>query len=290
MLVENQIIAGIDEAGRGPLFGPVVACAVIFNADIKIPGIKDSKKISSINRQKIYHQLIHENIDYGIGVVHEEMIDELNILNATKEAMLLAVNNLKNKPDKLLIDGNHLIQSEIEQESIVKGDQKITQISAASIIAKVTRDRIIESYSRVYPMFDLTSHKGYGTKKHLEILYKYGSTSIHRQTFKPIRDITYNSFENYESFNIVKYAINLIREGFHINSFKIKEDRGFINYDFNELNICVVSLKKDQLNLLLPSIILKIKEKDSVKKVRLDVIYSDEKTTNPKVMYSCKVS
>ena len=143
MSYNNQIIAGIDEAGRGPLFGPVVACAVIFNESIDISEIKDSKKISPLKRQKIYNQLIQENIDYGIGLVHEKEIDEINILNATKKAMLLAVHKLKETPSKLLIDGNQLLDTDIKQEAIVKGDQKISEISAASIIAKIARDNFL---------------------------------------------------------------------------------------------------------------------------------------------------
>ena len=290
MLVGNQIIAGIDEAGRGPLFGPVVACAVIFNKEIDISEVKDSKKISPVKRQKVYQRLICENIDYGIGVVHEDIIDEINILNATKKAMLLAVKALDNNPEKLLIDGNQLINSKIKQEAIVKGDQKIAQISAASIIAKVTRDKIIESYSKIYPMFDLSSHKGYGTKRHLEILYKYGASSIHRQSFKPICDIGYQKFSSYESLNIVKYAISLIKKGINISFFQIKEDSGYINYKVDELSVYAVSLEKNRMDALLPNIILKIKEKDFVNKVRLDVIYSDGKIVSPKVVYSCTVS
>ena len=288
MLDKNQTIAGIDEAGRGPLFGPVVACAVIFNDKIDITEIKDSKKISPIKRQKIFTQLINQNIDYGVGVVHEDVIDEINILNATKEAMLLAVSNLKNRPDELLIDGNQLIKTDIKQKAIVKGDEKISEISAASIIAKVTRDKIVESYSKIYPMFDLMSHKGYGTKKHIELLYEYGATKIHRHTFKPISNIGYDSFIEYESLSIIRYGINLIKKGFYIDNFHIKEDIGFIHYKTEKIDVCLVSLDKNNRDILLPNIISKVKEKDSVNKVRLDVIYSDDKSNNPKVMYSCE--
>ena len=138
-------------------------------------------------------------------------------------------------------------------------------------------------------MFDLASHKGYGTKKHFEILSKYGATSIHRRTFKPVYNSVYNSFKSYESLNITKYTISLIKKGFYIESFQIKEDWAFINYQIDELNVYAVSLKKNKINSLVPGIILKIKEKDSVNKVRLDVIYSDDNYTNPKVMYSCEV-
>ena len=144
-----NLVAGIDEAGRGPLFGPVVACAVIFNKDFDISDITDSKKISKNKREKIYQKIISQDIDYGIGIVSNETIDTINILNATKKAMLLSVNNLKNTPQKLLIDGNQLLDTKIEQEAIVKGDQKVAEISAASFIAKVSRDKIVDSYVKL---------------------------------------------------------------------------------------------------------------------------------------------
>ena len=289
MNYENQKIAGIDEAGRGPLFGPVVASAVVFKQEIKIDGLMDSKKISHSKRKEVFNQIIRENIDYGIGIIHEDVIDRINILNATKRAMSLAVKNLKNKPSKLLIDGNQLIESDIKQEAIIKGDQRISQISAASIIAKVTRDEIVKSYSKIYPMFDLDSHKGYGTKKHIKSLKKYGPTSIHRHTFKPVCDIVSNSFKEYESYNITKKAIKLIKEGFYIDAFQIKENVSFIRCKVKNLDIYILSLRREEVDSLLPSIISKIKEKDSVNKARLDVIYSDDNSLNPKVMHSCEI-
>ena len=290
MNYENQKIAGIDEAGRGPLFGPVVASAVVFKQEIKIDGLMDSKKISHSKRKEVFNQIIRENIDYGIGIIHEDVIDRINILNATKRAMSLAVKNLKNKPSKLLIDGNQLIESDIKQEAIIKGDQRISQISAASIIAKVTRDEIVKSYSKIYPMFDLDSHKGYGTKKHIESLRKYGPTSIHRHTFKPVCDIVSNSFKEYESYNITKKAIKLIKEGFYIDAFQIKENVSFIRCKVKNLDIYILSLRKEEVDSLLPSIISKIKEKDSVNKARLDVIYSDDNSATPKIQQTCKIS
>ena len=286
---DNQIIAGIDEAGRGPLFGPVVACAVIFNENIDISEIKDSKKISASKRQKVYDKLIQENINYGIGIVHEKEIDEINILNATKKAMLLAVEKLEMLPSKLLIDGNQLINTNINQEAIIKGDQKIPEISAASIIAKVTRDNIVESYSKVYPMFELSKHKGYGTKLHTDLLYQYGPSSIHRHTFKPISSIGYGSFKLYESFSITRYAINIIKSGFNIESFYIKKNISSMVYQDKKEKVYVMSVSRDN-QFKVDQIILDIKKKDCVKKARLDVIYSDDNSTTPKIQQTCKIS
>tara|TARA_Y100000996_G_scaffold320648_1_gene256803 strand:+ start:784 stop:1653 length:870 start_codon:yes stop_codon:yes gene_type:complete len=288
MFYNNQIIAGIDEAGRGPLFGPVVACAVVFNDRIDISEIKDSKKISPLKREKLYNQLNKENIDYGIGLVHEQEIDKINILNATKKAMLIAVKNLKKTPSKLLIDGNQTIESSIEQEAIVKGDQKIPEISAASIIAKVARDKVIENYSKVYPMFELSKHKGYGTKLHIELLYEFGPSSVHRHTFAPVKQIRYGSFKIYESLSIVRYTLSIIKRGFNIDYFNIAKDIPFMLYEHMFEKIYVVSVYSKDLSEI-NSIILDIKKKDSVKKARLDVIYSDDKSTTPRVQYSCEI-
>ena len=289
MLVNSHIVAGIDEVGRGPLFGPVVACAVIFNKKIDISNIKDSKKISISKRKTIYNQLMCEDIDYGIGIINENVIDKINILNATKEAMLLAVKDLKQKPDLLLIDGNQLIKTKIKQEAIVKGDEKISQISAASIIAKVTRDKIIDNYAMIYPMFGLNSHKGYGTKKHIEKLYQYGPTKIHRKTFKPVADIQKKIFLKYESSSICNYAIYLIKQGIDIDFFKIEKDYGHLVYKCKKLNVHVISLDRHRLKASIKKISKKIIKKDSVNKVRLDVIYSDDKNIYPKVINSCEI-
>ena len=288
MFCNNQIIAGIDEAGRGPLFGPVVACAVVFNDRIDISEIKDSKKISPLKRQKIYNQLIKKNIDYGIGLVHEQEIDKINILNATKKAMLEAVQNLKKEPSKLLIDGNQTIESSIEQETIIKGDQKIPEISAASIIAKVVRDQVVENYNKVYPMFKLSKHKGYGTKLHIELLHEYGPSIVHRHTFRPISQIGYGSFKIYESLPMVRYTLSIIKRGFNIDSFNIKKDIPCMLYKHMREKIYVVSIDNKDLSEI-NSIILDIKKKDSVKKARLDVIYSDDKSTTPRVQHSCEI-
>ena len=289
MLNDNQIIAGIDEAGRGPLFGPVVACAVILNKSIDTSNITDSKKISPVKRKKIYNMLLKSDIDYGIGVVHEDIIDKINILNATKKAMLLSIKDLKRKPNKILIDGNQLLDSSINQKAIVRGDQKIPEISAASIIAKVTRDIIIDSYDQIYPMFELCTHKGYGTKKHIELLNKYGPSQIHRSTFKPISNINIKRIKRYESSILIKYAIDLIKKGYLVSLIEIESKKTVIKYNKQALDIYVISIKKNQGNASFYQVISSIKKKDSVKNGRLDVIYEDDDLPHIKPKYSCKI-
>ncbi len=176
-------IAGIDEAGRGPLAGPVVAAAVILDMKIFIPGIKDSKKLSEKKRNHIYLEIMEKALSVGVGIVDEETIDLINIKNATHLAMKKAVCDLKINPDFLLIDAEKLRDVNIPQCSIIKGDSKSFSIAAASIVAKVERDRIITSYESVYPGYGFARHKGYGTKEHFESIRKYGLLPIHRKTF-----------------------------------------------------------------------------------------------------------
>lgn len=183
-----QWIAGIDEVGRGPLAGPVVASAVILPAGIHIPGINDSKKLTAKKREKIYQYLQEKAISTGIGVVEAEEIDTLNIYDATKKAMILALNNLSIQPDYLLIDAMTLPTS-IPQKSLIKGDAVSISIASASIIAKVYRDRIMTEYSNQYPQYQFNKNMGYGTKEHLQALEKYGPTPIHRKSFSPIKEM-----------------------------------------------------------------------------------------------------
>ena len=178
-----EYICGIDEAGRGPLCGPVVAAAVILPKDKYIEGVNDSKKLSPKKREKLYDDIKKEAISVGIGIVDVDIIEEINILNATKLAMIKAVKDLKIKPDYLLIDGNQLIDIDIEKQTVVSGDAKSESIAAASIIAKVTRDRIMRQWDEVYPQYGFAKHKGYGTKMHIEAIKKYGLTPIHRKSF-----------------------------------------------------------------------------------------------------------
>ncbi|WIF94622.1 ribonuclease HII [Caminicella sporogenes] len=178
-----NLIAGIDEAGRGPLAGPVVAAAVILPKDKLIFGINDSKKIPEKKRYKLYDIINEVAIDVGIGIVDNEIIDKINIFNATKLAMKKAVLSLKNKPDFLLIDALKLTDINIKQKEIVKGDSLSISIAAASIVAKVTRDRIVIEYEKKYPGYGFKNHKGYGTKEHYKAIKEFGITPFHRKTF-----------------------------------------------------------------------------------------------------------
>ena len=179
----SMLIAGVDEVGRGALAGPVVAAAVILKNDIK--GLNDSKKISELKRKTLYNDIMNNALSIAIGIKWNNYIDDYNIKVASEHAMIDAINELSIKPDKIMVDGFSLDIS-ISNEGIVRGDQKISSIMAASIIAKVTRDEIMRSFHYIYPMYDFLNNKGYGTKKHYDALQKFSFTKIHRQTFKPI--------------------------------------------------------------------------------------------------------
>jgi len=181
-----NIIAGIDEAGRGPLAGPVVAAAVVLTPASKIIGIDDSKKLSEARRNALFYVITKEAASVGIGIYDNKTIDKINILQATLLAMKIAVTALKVTPDLLLIDGNKVIPGDDlpEQIAIVKGDSKSQSIAAASIIAKVTRDRIMEQYGKEYPNYNFAKHKGYPTKAHYEEIAQNGLCCIHRRSFK----------------------------------------------------------------------------------------------------------
>ena len=197
-----NLIAGIDEAGRGPLAGPVVAASVIFEKNISIDGVNDSKKISSKKRDLLYDKIIDKALYIGIGIVHSKEIDEINILNATKKAMELSILDLGINPDFLLIDGNQIELSDYKQESIIKGDTKSFSIASASIIAKVTRDRMMENYAKILPDYGFQNHKGYGTKKHIESIVENKSSIIHRKSFNPVSNHL-PSFNYYIKNNIL---------------------------------------------------------------------------------------
>ena len=185
----HEIIAGVDEAGRGPLAGPVVAAAVILPRNFESVELDDSKKLSSARREKIYNNITspHSNVIYAYSVVDEEQIDTLNILRATHKAMAQAVLNLSIKPSFVIIDGMPVKDFPLPNDSIVKGDSKSLSIAAASIIAKVERDKLMLKYSKLYPDYKFEKHKGYGTKVHLEALDKFGPCKIHRKSFAPVK-------------------------------------------------------------------------------------------------------
>ena len=182
------LIAGIDGVGRGPLCGPVVACACIMPVNYQLEGLNDSKKISEKKREKLYDILVKDAIAYGIGEVSPKRIDEINILEASKEAMRMAVNNLSVKPEHLLIYAVS-INTSIPETPIIKGDAKSMNIAAASIIAKVTRDRMMIELDKEYPEYGYKRHKGYPTKAHIEAVKKYGVKDFYRFTFSPISDL-----------------------------------------------------------------------------------------------------
>lgn len=177
-------ICGIDEAGRGPLAGPVVIAGVIMPEDSMIEGINDSKKVTEKRREKLYDIIKEEAISYSIAVIDHNVIDEINILNATKQGVTDVVDGLDVKPDLIIVDAlTHINTRGIPYESIVKGDAKCYNIAAASILAKVTRDRIMRQWDEIYPQYGFSSHKGYGTAKHILAIKEYGLCPIHRRTF-----------------------------------------------------------------------------------------------------------
>lgn len=187
-------IAGIDEAGRGPLAGPVVVACVIMPRDSMIEGVNDSKKVSEKKREKLYEQIIEEAIAYGVGIISQEEIDRINILNATKEGLTMAIKEMEKdlkekqrgfeKPEIILVDALTKIDTDgISYKSIIKGDAKSYSIAAASIIAKVTRDRIMRQWNEVYPMYGFEKHKGYGTAAHIAAIKEYGLCPLHRRSF-----------------------------------------------------------------------------------------------------------
>lgn len=179
-----ETICGIDEAGRGPLAGPVVVAAVIMPKDSMIEGVNDSKKVSANKREIIYDKIIEEAISYSVGIISQNEIDEINILNATKKGLTTAIEGLEIKPDRILVDALNKIDTlGIPYDSIIKGDAKCYSIAAASIIAKVTRDRIMSEWDKVYPQYGFEKHKGYGTKMHIDAIKEYGLTPLHRLSF-----------------------------------------------------------------------------------------------------------
>jgi ribonuclease HII len=182
-----ELIAGVDEAGRGPLAGPVVAAAVIMPHGVTIPGVKDSKKMTEKAREEAFSVITKTAITIGVGVVSHAVIDKSNILIASLEAMKLAVLSLDPSPGFILVDGIHKIPTIIPQHCIIKGDQLCHCISAASVIAKVYRDRLMGTYNAIYPEYGFGRNKGYGTARHLEALNQYGACPIHRLTFKGVR-------------------------------------------------------------------------------------------------------
>ena len=180
----SRYICGIDEAGRGPLAGPVVIAAAIMPRNSMIEGVNDSKKVSEKKREELYEIITKEAISYGVGIIDQKEIDRINILNATKEGLTMAVKELNPRPDLIIVDALTKIDTDgIPYQSIIKGDAKCYSISAASIIAKVTRDRIMRQWDEIYPQYGFAKHKGYGTAEHIKALKEYGPCPLHRESF-----------------------------------------------------------------------------------------------------------
>jgi len=182
-------IAGVDEAGRGSLAGPVVAASVILPQKIQIPGLKDSKQLTAEQRDRFYDVIREKCLAWAVGIIGPEEIDRINILQASLKAMKHAVGELSIRPQMLLIDGPHPIRSSIPQKTLKKGDARSLSIAAASVIAKVTRDRLMVEFGHHYPAFSFPIHKGYGTELHLKELATHGPTPIHRMTFAPLNSM-----------------------------------------------------------------------------------------------------
>lgn len=185
----QYLIAGIDEAGRGPLAGPVVAGAVILPHDFYLPGLDDSKQLSTNKREEYYEIIRKEAVSYGIGVIHNEEIDRINIYQATKKAMYSAISKLDSQIDHILIDAVELEELSYPSTSIIKGDQQSVSIAAASILAKVWRDRWMIEIGHRFPVYGFEKNMGYGTKIHIEALQKYGPSEYHRHSFAPVRNL-----------------------------------------------------------------------------------------------------
>lgn len=185
-----ELIAGLDEVGRGPLAGPVVAAAVILPKDFNLKGINDSKKLSEKQREEFYQYIVEHSVAWGTGVISSQEIDEINIYQASKKAMKTALNNLGLNPDYLLVDAMEL-GTPYPEMSLIKGDARSISIAAASIIAKVTRDKLMVEYSSTYSGYGFENNMGYGTKEHLEGLKRLGSVPIHRKSFAPVKELTF---------------------------------------------------------------------------------------------------
>jgi ribonuclease HII len=183
-----KLIAGIDEAGRGPLAGPVVSAAVILATAFHDHEITDSKKLSPKKRERLFNKIYDRAVAVGIGIVDPVEIDRINILQASLLSMAMAVENLDPQPDHLLIDGTFPISSELSQQPITKGDALSISIAAASIVAKVSRDRLMQNYHHYYPQFDFPKHKGYPTRAHKEAIREFGFSPIHRRSFKGVKE------------------------------------------------------------------------------------------------------
>ena len=291
-----SLLAGIDEAGRGPLAGPVVASAVILPKDYNLDSIRDSKKISEKKRLLVFNEIIENALDIGIGICHEDHIDQINILESTYMAMKKALGSLKSKPDLTLIDGLKAKIKLYNCKYIVKGDSKSQSIAAASIVAKVMRDKIMINYDKIFPEYGFAKHKGYGTKFHLEAIKTNKSCPIHRKSFKPVSDYlpSFSYFNTNEKLK--KLAIQILASIYVKNNYNIIEI--FNNekidifhsenkrYVFSIVEYTLNKTKAIDVNRYLNSEIqneIILKEKELKQNIELDVILITLSKQKPKV-------
>ena len=300
-----NFVAGVDEAGRGPLAGPVVAACVILKKYEIIEGINDSKKISPKKREKLYYEIINQAIAVGIGVVHEEKIDKMNILEATYLAMKKSIGMLSIKPEQVLIDGPRSNIKHYKTEHIINGDSLSLSIAAASIIAKVTRDRIMNEYDLIFPEFKFCNNKGYGTKVHIEALELHKATPVHRKSFKRVKEHlpNYNYIQKNNRFNLLGKQIissNLVKKQFnrqydrlHIKSANDYIDFAYTNSKeikfykiFTTYNKHLSNFKELlDIKIFIDFIENKIMKKESKKKFTFNVISIEFKQKNkPKIL------
>ncbi len=303
-----RIIAGVDEVGRGPLAGPVVAAAVILPKDHTIEGLRDSKKISKKRRESLFPLIYEQAIDIGTGEVDVKTIDKINIREATFKAMKMALDELSTIPDRALIDGHPLNDQSIPNEGIIGGDDKVDSIKAASIIAKVTRDRIMKEYSIIFPEYGFENHSGYGTKIHIEALEKYRATPIHRRSFKPVKNLmpTFKWLVDHDriswmgkklaALHLKKSGMSVMDldwEGISNNSIDIvaKDNDHLIFVDVNTYYKNQDDLKKDNevdrlKKTMLPAMNLYLSDKLAVSNFRIDSISVILSSNNPEILHN----
>ena len=303
-----RIIAGVDEVGRGPLAGPVVAAAVILPKNHTIEGLRDSKKISKKRRESLFPLIYEQAIDIGTGEVDVKTIDKINIREATFKAMKMALDDLSTIPDRALIDGHPLNDQSIPNEGIIGGDDKVDSIKAASIIAKVTRDRIMKEYSIIFPEYGFENHSGYGTKIHIEALEKYRATPIHRRSFKPVKNLmpTFKWLVDHDriswmgkklaALHLKKSGMSVMDldwEGISNNSIDIvaKDNDHLIFVDVNTYYKNQDDLKKDNevdrlKKNMLPAMNLYLSDKLAVSNFRIDSISVILRSNNPEILHN----
>ena len=287
----EKIIAGVDEAGRGPLAGPVVAAAVILPKNHTIKGLIDSKKLTAKKRENLYNEIVKVS-DYGIGIVSHRTIDKVNILQATFKAMKKAILNLNLKPDKTLVDGYGLPDQTIKNEGIIGGDNLIECISAASILAKVTRDRLMINIDKIFPEYGFSKHKGYGTKMHIEMLKINKATPIHRKSFRPVKENLptmewLGKNNRLETLGIQLTCLNYLKQGYSLLEINFNNDIYNIKVIKNEIILFIkvlVNEKVDEENKvsnLSENEIIKLKDEamshhkdyDSIDKLKFDIVF-----------------